>query len=420
MSVTNIGNGTITIKNGNIGIGTTNPTSALTIVGDTSFSGTISAAVLKTTTDNDVYMTFNTANAATGKFLNWLTKVSNEAKRSWWSSTNNTHVFSSVAAAAGYAGGVLLPDGRVVFVPYNTVTIGIFDPTTNIFSNSISIGGAASNRYYGGVLLPDGRVMFIPRGAGNIGLFNPSSNTFSTVLSGIGEYYSGVLLPNGRVLLAPFGASNLGIFDPATETMSYITENVPTLANGFGDKYTGGVLLPDGRVVFVPVAAPNIGIYTPAIDNSNLGTFSEILPSVPVTGSTGRYGGGVLLSDGRVLFVPYLATAILLFDPSTNTFSATIPATGYLGGVLLPDGRVLFVPGTSSAPNIGIFDPSTNLFSNVVVASGITGTVKYRGGVLLPDGRVILVPFQTTLIGIVSGFPSVPKERCLHPCFNKF
>ncbi len=82
----------------------------------------------------------------------------------------------------------------------------------------------------------------------------------------------------------------------------------------------------------------------------------------------------------------------------------------------MPDGRVAFVP--YSATTIGIFDPSTNTYSTIAADSAPHSD--YNGGVLLPDGRVVFVPYYATTIGILSGFPRPPEDLCYHPCFNKF
>ena len=103
----------------------------------------------------------------------------------------------------------------------------------------------------------------------------------------------------------------------------------------------------------------------------------------------------------------------------TNSYS-TIGNIGettnkYRGGMLLPDGRVVFIP--HSATTIGIFNPATNEYSTI---AGAPGNNAYIGGVLLPDGRAVFVPSNATTIGILSGFPRPPPELCYHPCFNKF
>lgn len=421
MSVTTIGNSTISIKNGNIGIGTTNPTSALTLFGDTRISGAISGSVLKNTVDNnDLYSTFNTTNSATGKFLNWLTTVSNEAKRGWWSKAT-TPVFSTITAsgtliANGYTSGVLIPDGRVIFVPTDASTIGIFNPFTNLYSL-----GPSATGYCCGVLIPDGRVVCVPRDAANIGIYSPTTNSIQLITPGASlpggvfsfQYQGGVLLPNGNVAFIPFKANNIGIFNPLTSTFSVLTTNVPTST----DKYQGGVLLPDGRVICVPFSIGTIGIYTPAADASGLGTFTNT--SVSATG----YDGGVLLPDGRVVFAPYTATTIGLYTPGTGegtftTASGITLASGdkYIGGTLLPDGTVLLT--NWGGTDMRLYDPIANTTS--IPITGIT-VYSYRNGVLIPDGRVICPPGNVDgKIGIVSGFSPVSVERCLHPCFNAF
>jgi len=67
---------------------------------------------------------------------------------------------------------VLLPDGRVLFVPYCTKKIGVFNPTTNAYS---TIAGPQSTyAHLSGMLLLDGRVLFTPCDAKKIGILTVS------------------------------------------------------------------------------------------------------------------------------------------------------------------------------------------------------------------------------------------------------
>jgi hypothetical protein len=86
-----------------------------------------------------------------------------------------------------------------------------------------------------------------------------------------------------------------------------------------------------------------------------------------------------------------------------------------VGGVLLPDGRVLFIP--YNATTFCIFNPLTNTYNLI---AGAPGGGAYVGGTLLPDGRVILVPATNTKIGIINTFLSAPRDMCLSPYLNKF
>jgi hypothetical protein len=335
----------------------------------------------------------------------------------------NSMLYSSVSVtltnAAGYVGGVLLSDGRVVFVPYNSTSIGIFNPSTNAYS---TVTGAPGNyAYRGGVLLPDNRVIFVPYYATTVGIFNPtgagSYTTATTTLSANSSAYTGgVFLADGRVLFVPCMATTIGIFTPSTNTYSTISPTSPTLAGN--NAYVGGVLLLDGRVVFVPYNATTVGIFDPV---TNL--YSTVATNLAANSTA--YIGGVLLPDGRVVFVPCNGAMIGIFNPTTNIYSTITPAvpalTGnasYVGGVLLPDGRVVFVP--YNATTIGIFNPITNAYTTI---SGAPGSNAYWGGVLLPDGRIVFVPHgaaTSAAVGIFTTTLSAPRELCLSPYCNKF
>jgi streptogramin lyase len=352
------------------------------------------------------HVTFSTETS--NVFLSWLQRTTRTLAGSWWQTPAMlayTEISYTRPTTSAYEGGVLLPDGRVVFVPRAATMIGIFNPTTNTYSTVPGAPGGTA--YRGGVLLPDGRVVFVPNSATAIGIFNPNTNTYSTASTAnytsptTFAYLGGVLLPDGRVVFVPYNATMIGIFNPMTNVYS-------TIAGATG--YTGGVLLADGRVVFVPSNTPTVGIFNPATNGySTVGVGT--LPSV-------AYVGGVLLADGRVVFVPFNATTIGIFNPATNAYSTIggMPGSAsYNGGLLLPDGRVVFVP--ANATTIGIFNPATNAYSTM---AGPPITAAYVGGVLLPDGRVVFVPASATMIGILSGFPRPPPELCYHPCFNKY
>ena len=376
-------------------------------------SGALTTSSLIAYTDEiaqAIYLTPSTENSS--MILKYFQKVANTVcptgTSSFWIN-GMQYGTSSPTISGGYAytGGVLLPDGRVVFVPSYASTVGVFNPLTDSY---ITIAGApGNNAYSGGVLLPDGRVVLVPTYATNIGIFNPTTNAFTTIsISGpanTDKYVGGVLLHDGRVLFVPLSANNIGIFNPTTNTFSTIEEGAFGVAAFFG-----GVLLPDGRVVFVPYNMTNIGIFNPTTNK-----FSTISVGAP---GGGAYRGGVLLTDGRVLFVPFSANNIGIFNPVTNNFSTISVAAGvagYSGGVLLPDGRVVFVPLSSTT--IGIFNPKTSTFTTI---AGAPGNNAYAGGVLLPDGRVVLVPQNTNKIGILNTGMSAPVEMCLSPYCNKF
>jgi streptogramin lyase len=412
------------IDGGNVGLGTTLPQSTLHVEGDMNVTGIFGDNLLATAP----YLVFDGTTSIRDKFLSWMQYVTSYRYRSyfassliktstWWNTNSTAQVYDSLTystvAASGvtnyaYQGCVLVPDGRVVFVPHGAnSTIGIFNPVINAYSTIVMSPSPTVYAYYGGVLLPDGRVVFVPAAATTIGIFNPLTNAYSTIpgAPGSGAYAGGVLVPDGRVVFVPNAATTIGLFNPLTNAYSTIPG-----APG-GGAYSGGVLVPDGRVIFVPYNATTVGIFNPATN-----TYSTI------SGNAG-YTGGVLLPDGRIVFVPNNASTIGIFNPVTNTFTTITnyvkPGNdAYRGGMLLPDGRVVFVPHT--ATTIGIFNPLTNTYSTV---AGAPGSNAYIGSVLLPDGRAIFVPGNVATVGILNTSQKLrapPLELCYHPCFNKF
>jgi hypothetical protein len=139
-----------------------------------------------------------------------------------------------------YTGGVLLPDGRVVLVPWNAAVVGIYDPATNSFVAGPTVrtvgDTALTGEYRGGVLLPDGRVVFVPFSAGAVGLYDPATNTFvagpAVEAAGDNKYQGGVLLPDGRVVFVPRRAEHVGLYDPGTNgsTPAYTLSRAPSPA----------------------------------------------------------------------------------------------------------------------------------------------------------------------------------------------
>jgi hypothetical protein len=122
-----------------------------------------------------------------------------------------------------FAGGVLAPSGKVIFVPRYSNDIGIYDPVANSYSNLA--WGTENNAFSGGVLAPSGKVIFVPSYSDAIGIYDPVANSYSNLAWGTenGAFFGGVLAPSGKVIFVPSYSDAIGIYDPkcqpvATET----------------------------------------------------------------------------------------------------------------------------------------------------------------------------------------------------------
>ena len=223
---------------------------------------------------------------------------------------------AGMTGSSSYWGGALASDGRVIFCPNNAQNVGTFNPATNSFTTYAYSGTAGvtipggSSAYWGGVLVPDGRIVFVPGGATNVGTFNPVTNSFTTYASGgppgSNAHYGGVLAPDGRVIFTPSNTPNVGTFNPSSGTYtSYSTSSV--LASP-GYNLIGACLLPNGNVLFASRSSVAIYIFN---------TKTNIISSTNMIG-TSNSTSACLLPDGRIVFSPQNDTTLAIISGSNR------------------------------------------------------------------------------------------------------
>ena len=198
----------------NVGIGTTSAgTTNLYVQGNVFVSGTAGGAsvtstnLIYTVEDLTLRSPHLVPNAINGPVIQaWISgtcNASSQPQRSFWTTATLPDFSNVTAVLTRSQGGVLLPDGRVLFVPFHTAVLGFYQPNTQFFSTAPATGLISGNFSYG-VLLPTGNVVFCPQTA-DVGLYNPLTSTFSNVATLPSGAYSGALSPTGNVIFTPTG-----------------------------------------------------------------------------------------------------------------------------------------------------------------------------------------------------------------------
>ena len=356
------------------------------------------------------------ANASTIQaWISATCNASSQPTKSWWA-TSPVPTFNSNLASTGsnqHSGGVLLPDGRVLFVPNNaTTSIGFFNPATNQYS-SIAPTGDSIQQYFGGILLPNANVAFVPYNSTlGIGIYNPLTNVLKHFGAGIDSRLGGVLEPSGNIAIMPGAAVY-----PNVITYSPILNSYTNIVLKTDGSVTSSVLLPNGNIIGVPGTNANILQYQPStLTVSNIYNVGSTILT--------KFSGGVLAPDGNVIMLPARSSNsnIGVYNPSTVTFSNIVTNTtqgvtaSFRGGCLLPSGNIIGSPYASA--NLIMIDPSALTYSNFAPFSAITGT--YSGCVLTPSGRVVFVPYYSANVGVLNTMVPVDPTFCLSPYFNKY
>jgi hypothetical protein len=311
----------------------------------------------------------------------------------------------------------LLPNGKVLIAggvvaclaPPSCVVADsaeLYDPVTGAF---VATGAMNTVRASGGVLLPDGRVLFAGSDLSgtlfSIEIYDPSTERFTVVgkQASLTAFAPATLLNDGRVLLigrvgtSVPAVSGAELYDPAAGTFRPVA-NWPAQLGSFL------AVLADGRVLF---ESDDTGpcLYDPAS-----GTFSPFMGPIntPLSPPPGSYGAS-LLANGQVLFAGGNSDSgnlrsAELYDPAAGTFAATrsmFTARAIPAATLLSDGTVLVAGGLAhgKATNAGsgpvdyvtasaeIYDPATATFS--ATASLTTPRYNHRQ-VLLNNGQVLI------------------------------
>jgi hypothetical protein len=169
-------------------------------------------------------------------------------------------------------------------------------------------------------------------------------------------------------------------------------------------------------VVFAPYNADGVGVFDSTASPESSTSFTMVpLPSDPLINVNGKFWGAATLGDGRVVFAPHSANAVVVFDPTDDTFtlvdiSAKIDMIyKFMGAVVVGDGRVVFAPVNANGG--GVFDPTAlpeSSFTLVDISTKISTTYKFDLAALAGDGRVVFAPRNADGVGVFNA--TAPPE----------
>ena len=270
-----------------------------------------------------------------------------------WSNTG------SMTTAHVYFHASLLPNGKVLVAGGRDIsgkdisTAEIYDPTSGTWSVTGSMFQPHVDNTISAVLLLNGKVL-VAGADHSVELYDSATGTWSVTgsMNSARGYFPTVLLPNGKVLAAGgYGSGVLAsaeLYDPTTGNWSATSSmTTPYHFHTAALLQNGKVLVAGGRDAgwnSIPISQ----LYNPAN-----GTWIQINSNPAGAALT-----ATTLSNGKVLAVggatyngtgQALATADL-YDPGTNTWSASIPmntARWSHTATLLPSGKVLVAGGSN-------------------------------------------------------------------------
>jgi len=345
-------------------------------------------------------------------FIKW---IQSSIVKGFWSSSAfpaYSNIVINKNVSVSFFGGVALNNGKVILVANNYSSIGMYNPYTDTYSDMMtSQVKIPPNAFNGGVLVPSGKVVFVPFKSGNVCVYvNESvsmSNTFSHNVK-TPAFCGGVLDFYGNVVMIPCSTtSNICTYNEPTNTFSN------AVFIGADGTFAGGVLY-QNNVCCIPQTNSNVCVFSPS---------TQIVSNIISTGGK-SFCGGVLTSNSingyNIVLVPSSGNVCVLTIGSNYTLSnivTNVPGpNAFKGGCLLPTGNVIMAPYNSA--NVGMVDPILMTYSN---STPVPPSNPFAGATLVRDGRVVLIPAQKGNVGVLNTItPPQNTEFWLSPYFNKF
>jgi surface protein len=340
-------------------------------------------------------------------------------------SYNEGDILAFDADTNGYIGSIVHGSGRFWTIPYDseyTVGTNVNDLTDSIsYELPAEIGSSITFAFGGGTILPDGRILWVNYNSTKLCIFDPDAATtadrfhvFDASIGGSGNFgFNSVVVSslNNKAYGIPY-------LSGAIMSVDYINETSTTFFFTGGIQYFGGVEGPDQKIYMTPGNQKKLSIFDPSDS-----TVREI--TVPYVNTVGAYpiaGGATYVDSNNSIYIaPRNSNEIVKLDfnvldangdPTISLIdlSPTVPVSGkfYAKPQITADGFLVFAPeeASGSIVYLDLSDDSVAFYSN-----DFTSTGDYKHSLMLSDGRIILTPAGSPYkYGVIDTFSANPND----------
>jgi hypothetical protein len=276
--------------------------------------------------------------------------------------------------------------------------------------------GDGANKWHGGALAPDGRIFCAPHTARRVLCIDPVAQTAVEVGPPCpdGDGWIGAVEWEGKVWCIPHTATRFLRVDPEAVDDAVGVEYVgpETTSTGVVGRWCGGVRVADAVYLIPDTATQVLKLDLKSLTFAAIGDTFEAMPN--------QWGGPAVARDGCIYCPPRAGARVLKIDPKTDSATTVGESLDHLAPEGCTDkwrdavagywGGIVFVP--FDATDIVVFDPKTTTTTAAPNAS-VGGARQFCSGVEnAATGGVYCVPFDATqLVGVHSAVTADTKKR---------
>jgi len=286
-----------------------------------------------------------------------------------------------------WIGGILAPNGKIYFIPYNASRVLVIDTVTNQVDTSIVVPSGA-NKWFGGAIAPNQKIYCAPHNSDSVLIIDTITNTVDTtsikVSTGNSKYVGAVLHTNGLIYFIPHHATDVMIINPATNTAD--TTTITGLSTALA-KWYNGTLGTDGKIYCSNLFINSVLIIDPqsAITSISFTTasYNSVNRTLTCTGPSVSFLTQLSVGDNVII---------------TNTLGQKF--TGYVNNVI-DNNNVVFIFNIGASVGTISTIQRTRL-ADFTTITGLPFQLAYASSCLAQTGNIYIIPWNANNINIIN------------------